>query len=473
MQTTVEPLEGNRVKLHVAVPAEEFETAVNAAFRKLAGEVRIPGFRPGKAPRRILEARFGTEVAREQALKDGLPGFYADAVIAEDLDAIAPPEIEITAGEEDGDVEFDAVVEVRPVVNLTGYDSLTVELDFQAPDDESVNAQIEGLRERFGDLEESAEPLVDGNYAEMDISGSVDGEPVDALTATDFLYEIGSEGLVPKLDESLRGKRPGDIVEFDDVLPERFGDRAGQDVSFRVLVKDAKRKVLPELTDEWVSEVTEFETVDALRDDSRERISMVAKLQAQMALRDRVLDELAGLVPVEAPEALVQQDMEHRLHDLMHRLEAQGMDIPGYLAATGQDQSTFVDGIREGSVKAVLADLGLRAVVAQEEIEATDEELDKEIVRLAERMGQKPERVRRDLDKRGVLEAVRSDIARGKALEFLIDHAAVVDQAGDPIDLTLPDRNAGAEPAVATDPPTATDEAESPEVDSVQEEPQA
>jgi trigger factor len=476
MQTSVETLEGNRVKLHVAVPAEEFESAVNAAFRKLAHEVRIPGFRPGKAPRRILEARFGPEVAREQALKDGLPDFYADAVVAEDLDAIAPPEIEITAGEEEGDVEFDAVVEVRPVVNLTGYDSLQVEIDFTAPDDAAVDAQVEGLRERFGDLAESAEPLVDGDYAEMDISGSVDGEPVDALTATDFLYEVGSESVTPGLDDAVRGTRPGEIVEFADVLPERFGERAGEEVGFRVLVKDAKKKVLPDLTDEWVSEVTEFDTVEALREDSKERISLVGKLQAQMALRDRVLDELAGLVPVEAPEPLVQQDMERRLHDLMHRLEAQGIDIPQYLAATGQDQASFVDSVREGSIKAVLADLGLRSVVAQEEIEATDEELDAEIDRLAERMGEKPDRVRRDLGKRGVLEAVRSDIARGKALEFLIDHAAVVDHEGNPIDLTLPDRNADAEPAVASDPTPETDTShpETPDsLDSVQEEPEA
>ncbi len=473
MQTTVEPLENNRIKLHVAVPAEEFEPAVNAAFRKLAGEVRIPGFRPGKAPRRLLEARFGTDVAREQALKDGIPGFYADAIISEEIDAIAPPEIDITAGEEDGDVEFDAVVEVRPVVNLTGYDELTVEIEFPAQDDEAVDKQVEGLRERFGDLEESTEPLIDGNYAEMDISGSVDGEPVDAMTATDFLYEVGSDGLTPALDEALRGKKPGDIVEFTDTLPERFAELAGQEVAFKVLVKDAKRKVLPELTDEWVAEVTEFETIEALREDSRERIGMVAKLQAQMALRDRVLDELSGLVPVEAPDALVSQDMERRLHDLMHRLEAQGMDIPNYLAATGQDQGSFVEGIREGSTKAVLADLGLRAVVVQEQIEASDEEMDAEIDRLAERMGEKPARVRRDLDKQGLLEAVRSDIARGKALEFLIDHTTVVDQDGNTIDLTLPERNADADPVVASDPSPEVEAPESESVDSVQEEPSA
>ena len=140
MDTSVEPLEDNKVQLHVAVPAAEFEPAIDAAFRKLAHEVRIPGFRPGKAPRRLLEARLGTEVAREQALRDALPGFYADAVVAEDIDVIAPPEIDITAGEEDGDVEFDAVVEVRPVVQLAGYDGLRVELDSRRVDDEAVDA---------------------------------------------------------------------------------------------------------------------------------------------------------------------------------------------------------------------------------------------------------------------------------------------------------------------------------------------
>jgi trigger factor len=439
METSVEPLEGNRVKLHVAVPASEFETAINAAFRKLAREVRIPGFRPGKAPRRILEARFGAEIAREQALKDGLPGYYADAVIEHDVDAIAAPEIEITSGEEEGDVEFDAVVEIRPVVRLTGYEELRVELDYREPDDEALAGQIDGLRDRFAELADSTEPLVDGDYAEIDINGSIGGEPVDSLTASDYLYEVGRGSVTPGLDEQLRGKRPGDIVEYSEPLPEGSTDHEGDQVHFRVLVKDAKKKVLPELTDEWVAEVTEFETLDALRDDTRRRMDVVTKLQAQMAQRERVLDELASIVPVEPPEPLVQQEMERRLHDLAHRLEPQGLDIAGYLAATGQDQATFVASIREGATKAVLVDLGLRAVVAQEEIEATDEELDAEIERLAERLGEKPERVRRDLGKRGVLEAVRSDLARGKALEFLIDHATVVDAEGNTIDLTLPE----------------------------------
>ncbi|MGZ6908372.1 MAG: trigger factor [Acidimicrobiia bacterium] len=467
METTVEQLEGNTVKLHIAISEAELEPAIDAAFRKLAREVRIPGFRPGKAPRRILEARFGTEVGREQALKDGLPEFYADAVVAEDIDVIAPPKIDITAGEESGPVEFDAVVETRPVVQLSGYEGLRVQLDYEPVDDDAVNRQIDALRGRFADLEDSDDPLVDSSYASIDLSATVDGEPVDALSATDLLYEVGSEGLVPALDEQLRGSGPGAVLEFTDALPERFGDRAGTEVSFRVLVKEAKRKVLPELTDEWVVENTDADSVEALREESRRRIDLFGRLQAQMALRDRALEELAGLVDVEVPESLVGQEMESRLHDLVHRLEHQGATIPQWLAATGQDQSEFLDQTRAAATRAVLADLALRAVVTQEAIEASDEDLDAEIARIAERAKEKPQNVRRDLDRRGLLEAVRSDIARGKALQYVVDAAVALDSNGNEIDVSIPEpevgddgeTNASDDPSVADTTPEEESEA--------------
>ena len=178
MQSTVEPLEGNKVKLHVTVPADEFERAIDSAFRKLAHEVRIPGFRPGKAPRRLLEARFGSDVARDQALRDALPEYYVGAVTEHDVDVIAMPDIEITAGQEEGDVEFDAVVEVRPQVNLLGYDELRVELPWTPVSDEDVDQQVDALRDRFADLADSDDPLVDDAYATIDITGSVDTETI-------------------------------------------------------------------------------------------------------------------------------------------------------------------------------------------------------------------------------------------------------------------------------------------------------
>lgn len=439
VSTSVEALDGNKVRLHVAIPASEFDKAVDAAFRKLASDVKIPGFRPGKVPRELLEARFGPDVARREALQEALPGYYADAVDAEHLDAIAPPDIDITSGEDEGDVEFDAVVEIRPVATINGYDALRVEVSSPDVTEEALDAQIDALRNRFAELAESAAPLTDGDYAEIDIKGYVHDEAIEGLTATDFLYEVGSGLVVPKLDEELRGKRPGEILKFNDRLPERFGDRAGEEVAFQVLVKDVKRKVLPEVTDDWVSEASEFDTVDELRADVRRRLELVSTVQTQMAARDKVLEAAAELVDIELPDALVHQEMERRLHDLAHRLEGQGATIEQYLAATGQEQEAFVAAVRQGATAGVRADLALRAVVAQEGITATEEELDAEIARLAERMEEKPAKVRRDLDRRGLLEAVRSDIARGKALQLLVDRATVVDEQGKPLDLSLPD----------------------------------
>ncbi|MCZ7534574.1 MAG: trigger factor [Acidimicrobiia bacterium] len=401
METTVEALDGNKVRLHVAVPAAEFEKAIDAAFRKLAGEVKIPGFRPGKAPRRLLEARFGAEAARVQALQDALPDYYGAAVTENDVDVIAPPEIEITAGQESGDVEFDAVVEVRPVVRLVGYDSLRVELPWAPVDDEAVDSQIDSLRERFSELVDSEAPLTDGDFATIDIHGSIDGEEVEGLVATEFLYRVGSGIVVPGLDAQIRGTRPGAILEFAEELPERFAERAGQAVTFRVLVKDAKQRRLPDLTDEWVAESSELETVEEMRADVTRRLDVVSRVQAQMALRERVLEAVADLVPIEAPEALVRQETERRLHDLLHRLADQEMTIDQYLAASGRQEQDLINEVQSGAGRAVLADLALRAVVAQEEIEATDADLDAEVFKLAERMQEKPDRVRRDLEKRG------------------------------------------------------------------------
>jgi len=438
MNSTVEPLEGNKVRLRIAVPAAEFEKALDAAYKKISREIRIPGFRPGKAPRQLIESRIGADAAREQALRDAVPEYYADAVIEADLDPIAPPEIDITGGREEGDIEFDAVVEIRPEIDLEGYDGIAVTIGSVAVADDEVDAQVDALRERFADLEESNRPLEAGDFAQIDINATVHEEVVDGLSATDFLYEVGSGLVVDKLDAELAGKRPGDIVKFNDVLGERFGDRAGQEVTFTVLVKEAKRKVLPEAGDAWASEASEFDTLADLRADIRNRLELVRKVQAQVALREKILEAVAGLVDIEAPEPLVRDEMERRIHDLVHRLEEQGATLAHYLAANSIDQEQFLAGVRDGSTAAVKAELALRSIIGKESLDGTEDEIDGEVARLAERMKMKPDKLRRELDRNGRIEAVRSDVARGKALQFLVEHARVIDDNGDPVDLSLP-----------------------------------
>jgi trigger factor len=475
LTTSVESLEDNKVRLHVAIPADDFERALDAAYRKLAREVKVAGFRPGKAPRRLLEARLGTEIAREQALRDSLPEYYAEAVESEDIDVIAPPEIDITAGEDAGDVEFDAVVEVRPEVTVEGYDGLRVEIPSPEITDELVDAQLDQLRERFADLADSNAPLTDGDYAEIDIKGYIHDEVIEGLTATDYLYEIGSGLLVPKLDEELRGKRTGDILKFNEVLPERFGERAGDEVAFQVLVKDTKKKLLPEVTDEWVSEASEFDTVDALRADIRQRLDLYARVQAQLLARDRVLDAAAELVDIDISDTLVNAEMERRLHDVAHRLEEQGikMTIPQYLAATGQDPNEYIEALRARALVGVRADLALRSVGAQEAIDATDDEVDAEIDRMAEQLKEKPAALRKDLERRGVLQAVRSDIARAKALAFLVEHATVVDEDGNELDLSLPQPEASADTEALEAAPEASEPEPTVETSESEEEPES
>ncbi len=439
MQTSLEPLEGNKVRLHVTIPAEEFEKSIDLAYSRFAQQMRIPGFRPGKAPRRIIEQSIPVSEARAQALKDSLADYYVDAVGEHVIDVIAAPTIDITSGEESGDIVFTAEVEVRPEVRLTGYDELTVVLDIETATPERVEDQIDSMRQRFATLEDTEDALTIGGFARLDIAATIDGEAVPALSAQDFVYEVGSGILVDELDEAVRGSRPGAELSFSSTLTDRFGDREGQVALFTGSVKSAQVKVLPELTDEWVDENTESATVEALRTDMALRIDLVAKMQAQMSLRDRVLEELVSIVPIEAPLPLVEREMERRLHDLAHRLEQQGMTIPMYLEAIGQSQDIFVAEVREGSTKAVLVDLGLRSIIAAEEFEASDEEFEAELERILEQVKGSPKKARRQLEQQGVFEAVRFDIERGKALQFLVDNAKAVDAAGNTVDLTMPE----------------------------------
>lgn len=465
MQATVEPLEDNRVKLTVKVDAGEFETAINAAFKKIAREVRLPGFRPGKAPRRILEAHLGTEGARQQALQDGLPGYYADAIIAENIDVIAPPELSITAGEEEGDVEFEAIVEVRPIVELNGYGSLRVTLPYTAVDEAAVDAQIKRVREQQGEWVDIARPLALDDYATLDIE-EIDREPsededddeaaANTLSLNDFGYPVGSGFIMPELDENLRGTKSGETFEVAGVFNDRMGRRSGETVKLNVTVKSTQERVLPDLTDEWVDENTEYDDIASMRDQMRSRADLMARAQAQMALRDATIGTVADMVDIDAPEPLVDQEVRNRINDFAQRLSQQGATLDDYFQATGQDPNEFLEGLREQSARAVRGDLALRAVVRQEAIEASDDELEEEIIRLATRMGQKVEKVRRDLVKAGVLEAVRSDVAMGKALQFLVDNAIPVDEEGNVIDIALPEA-----PAADSSDAPAADEIES------------
>jgi trigger factor len=431
VKATVEPLEGNKVKVSVEVDEDEFENAIDAAFRKIAREVRIPGFRPGKAPRRLLEARLGKDVARSQALHDALPEYYAQAVREHEVDVIAAPDIDITDGEDEGRVAFDAVVEIRPRVSVPGYQGMRVTIPSPLPSDEEIDEQLERLRSQFGELEVVDRPVVSDDYVTIDIAGSQDGEPLEGLTADDYLYQVGSAALVEELDQQLTGTKPGDILEFDADHPS---DEDASPLHFRVLVKEVKERKLPDLDDDFANEASEFETLDDLRDDLQRRLRQVKQVRAQMALREKVGEALAELVADEIPDALIAQELQERLNDLAMRLQAQGLTLEQWLAGTGRSQEELVGELRDTAAVAAKVDLALRAVAEAEQMEATDVDLESEIDVAAERLGIDSDKVRTDLERADQIQAIRSDIKKRKALDHLVETVEIVDDEGNPVD---------------------------------------
>jgi trigger factor len=434
VKSSVEVLEDHKVKVSVEVDEAEFEEAIDAAFKRIAREVRIPGFRPGKAPRRILEARLGGDVGRQEALREGLPEYYARAVVEHEVDVIAAPEIEITSGHEVGPVVFDAVVQVRPKITLTGYQNLRVEVPNPTVGEDEIDAQVERLRRQSGELQAVDRPAVDGDHATVDIAGSIAGEPVESLSVDDYLYEVGSGVVIAELDDHLRGANVGDILVFDAKHPD---PEVTDPITFRVLVKEVKEQVLPEVTDEWASEASEFETVAELRADIAERVGSIKRVQAMLALRERVVDALVQLVEDDAPAPMIDGEVQRRIEDLAHRLQHQGASIEQYLEATGTSPDDLIAELRAQAASAVKADLAIRAVIEAEGFAADDDEVDAEIARIAARVEQPVEEVRSQLERAGQLSAVRSDVTRGKALEWLADRAEVVDQEGVAIERSL------------------------------------
>lgn len=431
MKSTVEPLEGNKVKLSVEVDAGEFESAVDAAFKKIAKEVRLPGFRPGKAPRKVLEARIGALAGREQALQDALPEYYSAAVIEHDVDVIAPPEIDITGGQEAGDVAFDAVVEIRPTIEVPGYGGISVTLERPGVDEEALDAQIDRMRDLDSTLEDVDRPAQEGDTVTIDIAGTLDGEAQPGLTADDYSYTVGSGAITPEVDEQLVGATAGSTLSFEATHPDPEEERQ---LHFELTVKEVKEKVLPELTDEWASEASEFESVEALRASLADRMTRVRKAQAQMALREKVGEALAALVTDELPEPLISQEMQERLQDLAMRIQAQGLQLEQYLAMTGTEPEAFSQELRETASNAVKVDLALRAVAEAESIDCTDDDLQADLEDVAQRVGQDVEAVRERFERVGQISAVRSDIKKRKALEWLLERAEVLDPEGATID---------------------------------------
>ena len=428
MQTTLEETDRHVVRLSVEVPPEEFARDLDRAYRKVAGQVRVPGFRKGKVPKQVIDARVGREVVLEEFVHDSVPVYYLRAIREHELAPIAEPEIDIDDVDSAKPLRFTATVEVRPRLQLEKEDYTGIHID--APSEEATDAEIEqyldGLRERFAELETVARPARPGDYVLADVRASVRGREVPEATRVGFLSEVGSDELVPELDKELEGKRAGDIVKFNATLPERFDeDLAGKEVTFTALVKDVKAKKLPDADDEFVKTASEFDSIEELRADVREKLGAFKAAEATSIVRDHALQALIEGAVVDLPDRLVDEETEDRVRRAELRAQQAGTTLDDALRTQGWDELRFRSDARAHAVRAIKGDLALEAIARAEGLEATPEEIDREIGQLAEASGRDAREVRRILERSGQVATVAGDIIRSKALDLVVERADV------------------------------------------------
>lgn len=434
MQATTTPLENHRVRLSVEVDEGEMDAALEEAARTLSRQVSIKGFRKGKVPRSVLVAHLGGPAAlRAEAIREALPDFYARAVSDTLIDPIAQPEITVTGGEEEGSLSFDAEVEVRPEVEIDGHRALRVTIPSPVVTDDEVNAQIDRLRETDAVLRDVDRPIATGDMVTMDVSitsvGEAEAEP---LVMRDYMYTVGSGGLTDGVDEMIGGLHAGEDLTLNGPLGP------GQVATFALHLTRVQERELPELTDEWVEENTEWPTVAEMRDAIVEQMRRRRIIEAQLSQRDAMLMALSDLVPEDVvPESLVDDETGSRLHDLSHRLEQQRLSLESFLQMSGQDPDQLLEALRVDARRSVRVDLGLRAVVRAEGLEPTDEEVDAELASTAEAMGATADALRTNLRDTGRTVAFRAEVAKMKASRWLTEHVTFVDPSGVEIDREL------------------------------------
>lgn len=463
MKSTVEQLSPTRVRINVEVPFEELKPDFDRAYKALAGQVRIPGFRPGKAPAKLLEARLGRGAILEQVVNDALPSRYSEAVSTSEVNVIGQPQIEITKIEDGEELAFAAEVDVRPEITLPDYGDLSVSVDAITVEDADIDEHLQSLRQRFGTLTGVQRPVQDGDFVSIDLSATVDGEDIPEASTTGLSHEVGSGQLIEGLDEALIGLSAGESKEFSSTLVA--GDHAGREATITVTVESVKERELPEADDEFAQMASEFDTMDELNDDLRSRVERVKKVTQAGEIRDKVLDQLLEQVEVPLPEAVVESEVEAVEHDAVHSFDHDEAKFVESLEAQGSSREEFDKDTRESAEKSVKTQLLLDAIAEQENTQVGQEELTERILYQAQRYGMAPEQFIQQVQEANQLGAVFADVRRGKALAGVVGQVAVTDSDGNSVDTTEmfgTQDDSAEEPEIVEQDEVEQDEAEQP-----------
>jgi trigger factor len=433
MRATSMNLEDNRIKLLVEIDEAEMNEAIDAAATSLSKQMTVKGFRKGKVPKSVMIAHLGgPDVLRSEAIRESLPDFYSRAVADTLSDPIGQPDINITAGEESGLLTFEAEVEVRPEISIRGQNELRVTIPSPVVNDEEITAQIDRFRETDAILREVDRPIIIGDLVAMDIHVEQVATGAEPIDMSDYMYTVGSGVITEGVDDLIVGLKAGEELKLNGSMGP------GVVATYELKLKQVKERELPELTDEWVTENTEWESVDAMRDAILGQMRTTKIVEAQTSQRDAVLMALSELVSEEAvPEVLVSGETGERLQELGQRLAQQKLNLETFLEITNQTPDQLLATLRHDAVRAVRIDLAMRALVKAEKLDPTAQEVDDELEQTAKAMGVDADQLRTNLRDSGRVVAFNAEVAKMKASRWLGDHVTFVDPDGVEIDREL------------------------------------
>ncbi len=417
-----EKLEKSKVALTIEVGAEEFEAAVNKAYLKMRGKMSIPGFRPGKAPRKIIEGMYGADVFYEEAVNIVLPQAYEAAVKEQELDVVGYPEVDLENCGKEG-VTFKCTVAVYPEVKLGQYKGLEApkaEVKVMAAD---VNARLKEMADRNSRLVSVERAVKKGDTANIDFEGFDNGVAFEGGKGENFDLEIGSGSFVPGFEDQLIGMKAGEEKDIDITFPENYTpELAGKPVVFKVKINEVKAKEVPAIDDEFAKDVSEFDTLKELKADMKKKMTEERKIAAQQAFEDALMKKVADGIEADIPEDMVKAQAERMLEGFKQQLASQGIPFEQYLQMTGMTNETFLAQAHQPALDQVRMDLAVEAIVKAEGLEASDEDVENEMKNIAEKYGMDPESVKKYLP----ADQVKEQVIREKVIKVVADAGVAV-----------------------------------------------
>ncbi|MFI5916192.1 trigger factor [Dactylosporangium sp. NPDC051541] len=428
MKSTVETLSPTRVRLEIEVPFAELEPSLKKAYREIGSQVSIPGFRRGKVPSAVIDQRVGRGAVLNEAVQEVIPTQILAAVREHEVKTLGRPEVEITEFADGQPLKFTAEVDVRPEITLPDMSDITVTVDALTISEDDVDEQLKGLRDRFATLKTVERTALVGDYVQIDLVAKVDGEEVPGGSATNVSHEVGSGQLVPGLDDVLVGMGAGDSTTFTTQLVG--GEFEGRDAEVSVSVKSVKDKQLPPVDDEFAQLASEFDTLDELKGDLRERLTRVKRMEQLYSARDLALKAVIDATEVPAPEGVVKDEVESRKESMNDQLQRIGASFDDYLQTEGKTEEEMDAELNEAAVEGVKVQLVLDTLADAEDIQVSDDEFGHEIVHRAQRAGVGPQQYYDQLVQAGVAGAVFGDVRRGKALGIVLERVKIVDSDG-------------------------------------------